>query len=75
MTDDLFFYIFFRTNIPISSADVVVVVVLTTVSSVFPFSFKLMIVPIVIPNIIRTTRIIKNIIHIVFLLRKCSHLE
>ncbi len=38
----------------------VVVVVLNTVSGVFPFFFKLMVVPIVIPNIIRTTRIIKK---------------
>ncbi len=80
MTDDLFFYILFRTNIPGSSTDfvvvvIVVVVVLTTVSDVFPFSFKLMVVPIVIPNIIRTTRILKNIIHIVLLPRKYSHLE
>jgi hypothetical protein len=34
-----------------------------------------MVVPIVIANIIRTTRVLKIIIHIVFLLRKCSHLE
>jgi hypothetical protein len=34
-----------------------------------------MVVPIIIPNIIRARRIIKNIIHIVFIPRKCSHLE
>jgi hypothetical protein len=51
------------------------VVVVNTVPGVFSFFFKPMVVPIIIPNIIRTPRIIKNIIHIVFLLPKCSHLE
>jgi hypothetical protein len=89
--DDLFFYILFHRNIPVIFSDVavliavvvvivvvvviIVVVVLNTVSGVFPFFFKPMVVPIVTPNIIRTTRILKKIIHIVFLLRKCSHLE
>ncbi len=80
-----FFYILFERNIPVILFDavvviavvvvIVVVVVIDTVCGLFPFFFKLMVVPIVIPNIIRTTRMIKNIIHIVFLLRKCSHLE
>ncbi len=89
MKDDLFFCILFHRNIPVVFSDVLfsdvvfsdvvvgiaVVIALNTVPGVFPFFFKLMSVPIVIPNIIRTTKIIKNIIHIVFLLRKCSHLE
>ncbi len=85
--DDLFFYILFHRNIPAVFSDVVVVivvgivvvivvvVVLNTVPGVFPFFFKLMVVPIVIPNIIRITRIPKIVIHIVIPLRKCSHLE
>jgi hypothetical protein len=77
--DDLFFYILFDRNIPLIFADVVVVivvvVVLNTVSGVFPLSSKRMDIQIIIANIIRTTRIIKIINHIVFLFRKCSHLE
>jgi len=52
-----------------------IVVVPNTVAGVFPFFFKLMILSIVIPNIIRRTRILKTITRIVFLLRECSDLE
>jgi hypothetical protein len=38
-------------------------------------SSKRMVIQIIIANIIRTTRIIKIINHIVFLFRKCSHLQ
>jgi hypothetical protein len=58
-------------------ADVVVVVVavVKTVPGVFPFFFKLMVFPIIIPDISRT-KIIQIIIYqIACLLRKCSHLE
>ncbi len=72
MTDDLFFYILFHRNIPVSSADVVavavvvvvvivvviiVVVVVKTVPGVFPFFFKLMVFTIIIPDITRTKKI------------------
>ncbi len=54
---------------------VVVVVVLKTVPGVFPFFFKLMVLPIIIPDITRIKRIQIVIYQIACLLRKCSYLE
>ncbi len=54
---------------------VVVVVVVKTVPSVFPFFFKLLVFPIISPDITRTKRIQTIIYQIACLLRKCSRLE
>jgi len=54
---------------------IVVVAVLKTVPGVLAFFFKLMVLPITIPDITRTKTIQIIIYQIACLLRKCSHLE